>query len=349
MTGKYIPHILQTIKSNVLSINIAEEYINRLGLDLSGLVILTEAGSGHYIYSPLIALLSGAKKVIIICPDSKWATHNETKRRISEYVSKLRLNPYCIDILKDRNDAIRDKIDIFLNLGCVRPIDETILSYASEKAVVAYMSESWEWRDGDVDIEACRRKSIPIVGVNENFDGFNVFESCGQLLLKMLFDSGQEVANCKYIVIGDKHFGENAYKALKKNNATCLLLHSAEKITIDDLQSCDAIITADYISTDHVLQGIKWTPKQIKGINPNIVIVQFAGHLDVSPYIEAGICVYPAYAVQPQRMVQTLAHLGSRPVIGLHCLGIKAAEIIHKKINNNYFDMKYKDLIQPIL
>ena len=330
-------------------IRIAEEYINRLGLDLSGLVILTEVGSGHYIYSPLIALLSGAKKVVVICPDSKWATHNETKQRISEYMSKLNLKADRIDILKDRNEAIRDKIDIFLNLGFVRPIDERILSYASEKAVVAYMCESWEWRDGDVDIEACRRKSIPIVGVNENFDGFNVFESCGQLLLKMLFDAGQEVANCKYIVIGDKYFGEIAHNALQKNNATCFLLHSAEEITIDVLRVSDAIITADYAGKDHVLRGIKWTPKQINEINPNLEIIQFAGHMDVADYIEAGICVHPAFSLPPQRMVQTLADLGPRPVIGLHCLGIKAAEIIHKKINNIYFDKKYKDLIQPLI
>jgi hypothetical protein len=330
-------------------IRIAEEYINSLGLDLSDLVILTEAGSGHYIYSPLIALLSNAKKVIVISPDSKWATHNEKKQRILGYMDKLRLEVNRIDILKDRKEPIRDKIDIFLNLGFVRPIDEIILSYASEKAVVAYMCESWEWRNGDVDRDACRIKSIPIVGVNENFSGFNIFESCSQLLLKMLFDAGQEVANCKYIVIGDKRFGEIAYKALQANNATCFLLHSANKITIDILRLSDAIITADYVNTDNILAGIKWTPKQIKEINPNLEIIQFAGHIDVADYIEVGICVHPAYALPPQRMVQTLAHLGPRPVIGLHCLGIKAAEVVYKKNMSNIIDVKFSDLIQPIL
>src|SRR5574340_887494 len=158
-------------------IKIAKEYISRLELDLSGLVILTEAGSGHYIYSSLIALLSGAKKVVAISPDSKWSTHSETKERIKGYMDNLWLEENRISIIKDRNEPIQDKIDIFLNLGFVRPIDENILFHASEKAVVAYMCESWEWRDGDVDIDACRRKSIPIVGINENFNEFNIFDS----------------------------------------------------------------------------------------------------------------------------------------------------------------------------
>ncbi len=47
------------------------------------------------------------------------------------------------------------------------------------------MSEAWEFRPGDVDLNFCKSKNIPVSGVNEDFDGFNVFSSCGQLALKL--------------------------------------------------------------------------------------------------------------------------------------------------------------------
>ena len=330
-------------------IRIAEEYIQKLNLDLSGLEILTEAGSGHYIYSPLIAALSGARRVLAIAPDSGWATHAETVKRLEAYKKYIGFKANCIEIVKDRKAAAGGKFDIFLNLGFVRPIDETLLFFASEKAVVAYMCEKWEWREGDVDLDACRRRSIPVVGINENFGEFYVFEACGQLLLKMLFDAGQEVANCKYIVVGDDRFGKLACNSLRANNAACVLLHIAKDISIDDLRTCEAIITADYVRGDEVLAGIVWSPQQIKTINPYLEIIQFAGHIDVGAYIEAGICVHPPTALPPQRMAQTLSYLGPRSVIGLHCLGIKAAEVVYRKITMNKFDLRFSDLIQPIL
>jgi hypothetical protein len=330
-------------------IKIIKEYISRLKLDLSDLVLLTEAGSGGYIFSPLIALMSGAKRVVAISPDSNWATHVDTKQRIKEYMDYLGVEANRINLVRNIKESVNEQFDIFLNLGFVRPIDEKILAYANNNAVVGYMCESWEWRDGDVDIEECRRKSIPIVGVNENFGDFKILDSCGQLLIKMLFEAGQEVATCQYIVIGDEHFGEIARNTLKNNNASCVLVRNAQEISMDTLHNSDALITADYTNKNNIMSNIRWKPEKIKEINPNLDIIQFAGHIDVDEFINAGIRVYPPSKLPPQKMAKTLEHLGPRPVIGLHCLGMKAAEIVHKKITNTNFDQKYESLIHRIL
>ena len=264
-------------------IKIIKEYIERLELDLSGLTILTEQATGYYQWSPVIAKMAGADRVLC-------------------YNGKL-LQNWIVG---------KDKIDIFLNLGHVRPINDELLSHANDKAVVAYMRESWEWRDGDVDKEACRKREIPIVGCNENFGGFNVFESCGQLLLKILFDAGQEIAGCKYLVVGDDDYFTNlTCSVLLDNNAACFTITSADEITNVDLESVDAIILADFNGHEFPLIGI----------NPEIICFVWDG-----------------------RMPKTLAYLGARPVIGLHCLGMKAAEVVYKGEQ----DGKYKDLVQVI-
>jgi hypothetical protein len=290
-------------------IKIARECIKKLNLDLSDLTVLTEAGSGAYIYSPLIALLAGAKKVIAIAPNSRWTSHDWTDQRLRDYMSILSIDNDRIDIVENRT-SIRNQIDVFLNLGFVRPVDKELLDRSNRPAVVAYMREAWEYRHDDVDMDLCFDRRIPVVGVNEDFGGANVFQSCGQLLLKMLFEAGQEVAGCKYLIVGNGVFSEIASRTLESNNASVGVIANDGNV-ITNVKQFDAVIVADYNSGK---VEIEWPSDQVEVIN----------------------------FVSNRRMEKTLAHLGTRPVVALHCLGMKAAEVVYK----GQEDGEYKDLIQ---
>ena len=101
------------------------------------------------------------------------------------------------------------------NVGWVRPLDEQLIGRLGPRGVVSYMCEAWEFRAGDVDIEACTQQGVPVAGVGEDFDGLNVFRSTGQLALKLLFEAGLEVANNSFIVISSDPFWTRYHPALQ--------------------------------------------------------------------------------------------------------------------------------------
>ena len=71
--------------------------VNKIGLDLKGQNVLTEAGSGPFIATPVIAAVAGASHVVACTRNSIWGTVDEIK------INTLRL----ADIFK-----VSDKIEI---------------------------------------------------------------------------------------------------------------------------------------------------------------------------------------------------------------------------------------------
>ena len=59
---------------NHRAIRIIEQSIKSLDLNLKSYVVLTEVGSNNYIYTPIIPLLAGAKKVYAWTKDSSYGS-----------------------------------------------------------------------------------------------------------------------------------------------------------------------------------------------------------------------------------------------------------------------------------
>ena len=54
------------------TVSVIDRMIDSLQLDLKGLTVLTEAASGAYAWTPLIAARAGAAHVIAMARDSAW-------------------------------------------------------------------------------------------------------------------------------------------------------------------------------------------------------------------------------------------------------------------------------------
>ncbi|WP_454254978.1 hypothetical protein [Pseudomonas sp. Marseille-Q8238] len=309
-------------------LRLIREFIDHLSIDLGGAVVVTEAGSGPFLYSALVAAMAGARKVYAVAPDSYHATHEMLFKEISLRCQEWGLNDGCIEVI-DSRDKIPHGIDIFLNLGFVRPLDRDLISRGSECAVVSYMSEAWEYRPGDLDLEFCRTKGIAVAGVNEDFDGFGVFSSCGQLALKLIFEAGLEVAGCRFAVLSNDPFGVVIVKALKANAANVILVKDASCLSEETISSVDALVVATYSAEENVLERSPYTVEEIHSLNSSLKVIQFSGSLDVKEILKAGISIYPVDCLGPYRMAKTLSYLGSRPVIALHSLGLKVGELIY--------------------
>ena len=320
-----------------------DEFRERLALDLGGMSVLTEAGSGPFLYSPMIAAAAGADRVSVIAPDSHYASHAETRARLGAGFEALGLPLSGLEIYARREEA-GDGVDLFLNLGFVRPIDAAMIDKASPAAVISYMSEAWEFRPGDVDLVACAAAGIPVAAVNENFAGFGVFDSCGQLAVKLLFEAGVEVAGCRIVTLGGDRFGKVVASALAANAADSRLVAG---LALADLDGADALVIASFSEDPDLLSGV--SPEAVAALNPSLKIVNLVRGFDRAALEAAGLACYPPGAGScPRRMTRTLADLGDRPVIALHSLGIKVAELLYRRKNEGRDFGRFEDLVQPL-
>jgi hypothetical protein len=309
-------------------VKLLSETIELLDLNLSGLTILTEAASGPYVVTPVMAAMAGPKRVLALTGDSKYATADSVtvQTRALEVLCGIDNN---VEIYTQRSLDLFAQADIITNLGFIRPIDSKTIAVMKSSAVVPLMCESWEYRPEDVDVEACRHRGIEVLGTNEDYPGLQVFAYSGLLALKMLFEAKIEVYKSKIVVLSSDKFG----RVIKSHLSHCgAYADLVEDLLAPDNQArivgADALIIADYTRDDIIVGlGGDITSPSLAQLAPTITVVNFAGLIDADGLRETGIFVYPQHSVSARRMTMTLAELGPRPVIELHGAGLKVGEI----------------------
>lgn len=328
---------LQTLKkAGIINVRrvatLIDKTIAHFKLDLSGLTILTEAASGPYVVTPIIAARAGASKVIALTRDSDYA-------RAKTVIEQTRaLEALCgiedpVEIHTDRPPEVFAQADVVTNLGFVRPLDSHVISCMKPEAVIALMCEAWEIRPGDIDLHACREKGIDILGTNEDHPGLEVFSYIGWLCLKMLFDAQIEIHKSNVIVISSDKFGSVIEDRLKLNKVK---VTRAQGVPGQLLAASDVLVIADYTREDEII-GVNGdiSPRELARLAPDITVIQLAGRIDVRALQRLGLTVYPGIPLPGKRMAKTLAELGLRPVIELHAAGLKVGQIAFQNKKNH--------------
>lgn len=308
---------------------LVEKAIKRLSLDMKGMVVFTEAASRNYVVTPIIAALAGASKVYAITIDSQYGRAKE----IRDFT--LQLAEACgadtsIEIIYEKKREYIGAADIITNLGFVRPIDAGFLEYVRQDAVVPYMCEAWEVRDGDVDLSVCRKRGIPVMATDESNPLVNVFSFSGSLCIKMLHLLEIEVFESKLAIISNDKFGSTISATLQKMGACVQLFSNIQDEECKKfIQDSDALIIADY-KADRTIIGRNGdiTAAELARIAPAISIVQFCGGIEVEGLNRFGFRYVPQWEVPRNRMGLTLADLGPKPVINLHASGLKVGEVM---------------------
>tara|TARA_Y100001958_G_scaffold82898_1_gene56139 strand:- start:17861 stop:18856 length:996 start_codon:yes stop_codon:yes gene_type:complete len=326
---------------NHRAIKIINETIESLDLNLNSYVVLTEVGSNNYLYTPIIPLLAGAKKVYAWTNDSSYGNSNQIISNCKQLARDLGL---LNRIEFSANNKIIQHIkeaDIITNSGFIRPINKNLLKHVKPNIAIPLMYEKWEIRDEDLDIKACTNFNIKVAGTWENHPKIKVFDYVKDLTLKMVLDAGYEISGNKFIVWSNDNFGKKAEEVLRKNNAKEIILTT----DYDDLLSCfkdvDAVLLFDYKEKrDYFgLNGI-FNLNDLIQINKNFGIIHLYGKVDISFLKEKNINVYPNINGKAQSMTFTLAHVGLLPVLRLLTAGFKVAQ---ESLQNNL-----SNLSQPI-
>lgn len=300
-----------------------------LALDLRGLRVVTELGTGVYALTPALAALGGAAKVTAIAQDSEWGTVGEASQTLRAACDILGLSGSPIDIVTSRAAMAIPDADIVTNLGFVRPINHELLQCMKPTAVVPLMCESWEVRPQDVDVRACRELGILVAGTNERHPSCDVFRFAGPLAGRMILDAGLELLDTTIVVLGSDDFAPVIENWLNSAGSKATVVSSSRSLRTADLADTDVLMVAEYASEALMVgPGGAVDPALLASASPGLTVIQFAGRIDGESLLHHGVRFWPDPLVPPRRMSRTFSYLGPAPVLQLHAAGLKVGELL---------------------
>jgi hypothetical protein len=295
--------------------------IARTSLDLSGRVVLTEAASGSYIVTPVLAAMAGASSVYALARDSRYGTAAELGAATLDLAVRAGVAPR-LSIVGEKTADVVGEADIVTNSGHVRPIDRRTIAWMKPNAVVSLMYEAWEFRASDVDLDACRERGIVVAGVNERHPAVDVFSYLGIMAVRLLLDAGVAVYGSRVLVLCDNPFAPFIERGLRSSGADVEVrasLAGAEP-------PFDAVVVALQPGDAPVLDA---EAALILSRNfPGAVVVQYWGDLDRAACERAGIPVWPPADPGRGHMGVLPSAVGPEPIVRLQTGGLKVGEVL---------------------
>ncbi len=316
---------------------IAERCLSDLHVDLSGLKVFTEAASGPYVYTPLIAARAGAARVFAVTADSQFGKADDIRRETERLAGLWGVADRVEVVFEKSSDALAAS-DIITNTGFVRPITREMIRCLKATAVVPLMWEPWEFRPDEIDLPACREHDILVMGTNEGYPSFNLYPSTGFLAMKLLFDMGLDGFGTRVILLGGRQgMGRSIvahFRALQMR-VEWFAADEPEALPYSALPAFFDAHGAEYdvlfLAEHHVrtlLLGENGllTFEQILRVNPALEIAAMAGNVDAAGLKDSGIAFFPRTLRDFGYMNYSGHNLGNQTVLGLTVMGLKVGE-----------------------
>jgi len=297
------------------------EAIAGCSLDLSNTTVLTEAASGAYAVTPVIAAAAGAK-VYALLRGSSYGSPQEIARATGLLAREAGVE-HAITFVTELEPAIVAQADIITNSGHLRPIDRAFVSLMKETAVIPLMYEAWEYREADLDLGACADHSIAVAGTNERHSSVDVFSFLGPMVVKLLLDAGIAVYRSRLLVLCDNDFAVFLLDTLRKMGA---VVDIATALPVQGVDACDAVVVAlrpqrhfVFGAAEAAVVATRW---------PGAVLAQFWGDVDRTAVADVGIALWPRVPPQLGHMSILPSAIGPEPIIRLQTGGLKVGEVL---------------------
>jgi hypothetical protein len=304
-------------------IGLIKAAIKRCELDLRGTVVLTEAASGAYVVTPVLAAMAGAEQVLSVTRPTRHGTTSEVRRQTEELAVLAGVRD-CIQIVTENSRAIVSQADIVTNSGHVRPIDAEMVSWMKPTAVIPLMYEAWELRPEDVDLVACRERGIAVAGTNERHPAVDVFSFLGVMAVKLLLDAAVAVYLSRVLLLCDNQFGGFIERGLIGAGARVDVSQALSEAPGG--RAYDAILVALQPRPEPVLsaEDAATIAKNWSGT----VIAQFWGDIDRPALLATGLSVWPAEPPMSGHMGILPSVVGPEPIVRLQAGGLKVGELM---------------------
>jgi hypothetical protein len=335
--------------------------VRALELDLKGKTVLTEAASGAYIVTPILAAIAGAK-VFAFSKTTRYGKVEEifsNTRALADSFREFKLDIHLIDHL---NQEIIAQADIITNSGHLRPLTEAILQHTKDEVVIPLMYEAWEWRDADMDIKYIRKRGIKIGATNERHPNVDVFNYLGDMALKQIFDSGICPYKNKFILLCNNDFGPfiakvlaniceglavidtNEHRARYNENQIDWIGGFPEINIPENYKNAEAVIFTAYpFDKDWIGEKTPVSVHQIQSQLSDPFILRYAGDLNEDYLHSKGLRFFPRH-VHSGHMGILPSAIGYDPIIRLQSGGLKAGEALLRG-QYDYKDIKIMELV----
>jgi hypothetical protein len=288
------------------------------------LIVLTEAATGHYCYTPLVAALAGADRVLALTRDSRYGSAQSVKEQ-TDALARVWGVEDRVDVVFDRGDHRLGTADVVTNLGFVRPLDEPFLRRLPGACSISLMWETWEYRPEELDLEACRKLGIAVLGTNEHHGSLHTLRYTGAIAAKLLLALEIELFRAAVVVVGGGEFARDVMDRLAAWGAYPTFIASEQlgPAHLDSLARAEALVVAEPSHRDILIgPGGLLEPAQVAHCNPALAIAHICGGVDRQALVDLGLaCAPPRFAAPPHMSVAT-DYLGPRPVIELHAAGL---------------------------
>jgi hypothetical protein len=332
-------------QGTVLARKIADA-VDDLALDLRGRTVLTEAATGPYVVTVLLALAAGAK-VYAFGKDTRYGTADDAVRETRAAIAAACLEDGAVTFVDRLTPEVVGAADVITNSGHLRPLDEKLLRHARSSAVIPLMYEAWEWRDGDVDIDYARVRGLSVGATNERHPSVDVFGYLGDMALKQLFDAGVCPYRNKLVLLANNDFGPYIARTLGKVCAGLAVvapdahqeryagLEGVEWVggfprahVPEEFRSAEAVVFTAYPFDDvWVADGGPIEVAEVAAAFDHPLLLRYAGDVDVEALEAHGVRYFPPH-VSSGHMGVLPSAIGLDPVIRLQAGGLKAAEAL---------------------
>ena len=323
--------------------------VKALNLDLKGKTVITEAASGAYVVTPLLAAIAGAK-VYAFSKTTSYGTVEEIFEITQHYINKYN-GVLDITFITELTPEIISQADIITNSGHLRPLDESKLQYAKDGLVIPLMYEAWEWRDTDMDINYIRKRGFKIGATNERHSKIDVFNYLGDMVIKQIFDAGLCLTNNNFLLVCNNDFGPFIANTISKVCANLGVVDLDSNKNNYDLKSIDWIggfpqlnIPEKYKTTEAIIFTAYPFDKNWIGENTEIslkslilqidnpYLLRFCGDIERVAFDNNNVKYYPKKVVSGHMGILPSA-IGFDPIVRLQSGGLKVAEGL---ITGNY-------------
>jgi hypothetical protein len=296
-------------------------------LDLAGLVVLTEAATGPYAVTPVLAALAGAADVVALTRDTRYGSAAEVSRQTLELAAAAGVADR-ITVTTERRPEDIARADVITNSGHVRPIDDAMVALMKPTAVVPLMFEAWEAEAGrsDLDIPALRKRGIAVAGTNERHPAVDVFSYLGLMAVKLLLDAEVPAYRSRIAVLCDNPFRDFIVGGLTGAGAEV-----SAAATLGELLAGpqpEALLVSLRPTGGSVLS--RSDVDQLATRWPGCLVAQYWGDLDRAALQERRLTLWPATAPGAGHMGVLPSAVGPDPIVRLQTGGLKVAEVLRR-------------------
>lgn len=302
-----------------------DQRIAATGLDLGGLTVITEAATGAYRATAVIAARAGARRVIALARNTARHGTAADAARATMGLAAMAGVASRIEVVGAVDPEMLGACDILTNSGHLRPITAAMIGQLPPGAVIALMFEAWEFRAGDLDLAACAAAGVRVAAVNERHPTTGVFDFLGPLAVRLLEDSGTVVADARIALVCDNPFAPFIAAGLGAAGASVETFAEVGQLYRDGWR---AVVVA---LTPGALPRLPVTAiHHLARTAPLAILAQFWGDFDREAARHYGLSVWPPTAPARGHMGILLNALGDEPIVRLQTGGLKAAEFIYR-------------------